>query len=710
MKKINERLILCLVIATGIATVVSQLLIIREFLSQFQGNEFIIALIFFNWLILGGLGTLAARWVARRVRRPGAAGLAWLSLLLAALSSPVIVAIRTFRHIIFIPGTSVGFYSSLSYTLAVMAPYCLLVGFLLPFSLYAVRVVQPGYPGARIYMADNLGDMSGGMLFAFLLVYWATPLWSMLLAHLPLVVCASLLFVAAGGRRGPGCLAAAGVLGLLAALLFFETASLAPPAGTLVDYRETRYGRISVHRDQDQVTLFADGAPLTSSENLALAEEIIHYPLSQLNRPRRVLLISAQGGVMQELAKYPLEAVDYVELNPGLSEAQFQYDLVRKIPGLNVLHQDGRAYLKEAASSYDAIIVNLPEPGTFQVNRFYTRRFFQLAADRLTPGGVLSFSMAGFDNYLAEPQRQKLSSLYNTAATVFSEIVLLPGQRVFFLCSSKPADLDIPALLTRAEIQTAYISGYFYGNLTEARILRLNGLMDPGAPLNDDWSPRLMRLMFSQWFGKFATSPTLFFIVLGVLALGYLALINREEFVLFTTGWMTMGTEILVIFAFQIFFGYIYFQIGLIVTVFLAGLLPGAWLGQRRITFSRRLLALTDGVLIILMGLFMLGVFYGGDRLPESVYLVFGFFVSLTCGFQFPVALNLRKDDNSAAARTFSADLMGAACGTLATSVVLIPYFGLLWAAAGLMILKGISLAIIGGRHANLDPASISLL
>ena len=413
---------------------------------------------------------------------------------------------------------------------------------------------------------------------------------------------------------------------------------------------------------------------------------------------------------MQELAKHSLEAVDYVELNPAISEAQFKYNLVRKIPGLNVLHTDGRSYLKDAAFQYDAIIVNLPEPETFQINRFYTRRFFQLAADRLTPGGVLSFSMEGFDNYLAEPQRQKLSSLYSTAATVFKEILLLPGQRIFFLCSSNAADTDIPTLLARAKIETAYIKGYYHGNLTAERITRLNDLMDRRAPLNDDWSPRLMRLMFSQWFGKFATSPTLFFIVLGVLAMGYLALINREEFVLFTTGWMTMGTEILVIFAFQIYFGYIYFQIGLIVTVFLAGLFPGAWLSQRRASASRPLLALTDGVLIALMGLFMLGVFYGGDRLPGSVYLVFGFAVSLTCGFQFPVALNLRKDDDSAAARTFSADLIGAACGTLATSVVLIPYFGLLWAAVGLMILKAISLAIIGGRHASVDPPTISLL
>jgi len=50
---------------------------------------------------------------------------------------------------------------------------------------------------------------------------------------------------------------------------------------------------------------------------------------------------------------------------------------------------------------------------------------------------------------------------------------------------------------------------------------------------------------------------------------------------LFSTGFLTMGSEILVIFVYQILYGYIYVQIGLIVTIFLAGLMPGAMLGEK---------------------------------------------------------------------------------------------------------------------------------
>jgi len=172
-----------------------------------------------------------------------------------------------------------------------------------------------------------------------------------------------------------------------------------------------------------------------------------------------------------------------------------------------------------------------------------------------------------------------------------------------------------------------------------------------------------------------------------------------------------MGSEILVIFAFQIFFGYVYTQIGLIVTVFLAGLMPGAWYGQRLQKMGRRTLAITDLFLIALLTGFITAVELIGDRLPAAFFISFGFLVSLACGCQFPVAFNLSGGDNSAATRTFSADLMGAAFGALFTGLVLIAYFGIVWAAAGLIGFKLISLLVsVRSSHEPAEPQKLSLL
>ncbi len=695
MKKNDDRAIVRVVIATGISSVVTQLITIREFLTQFQGNEIVIALILFNWLILGGIGTLLAQVPGRKKRQSSTAALAWMSLALSGLGMLQIVATRYLRDMVFIHGTSVGFYPTWLFTFVIVTPYCLLLGFVLPYSLFVIRAGNDDYPGARIYINDNIGDISGGVLFSFVLVYLVSPLQGILLAHLPLLGSVYVLFPATRRHRLSAVLGIGVVIFIFAAGVVFEKSSLTPAAGELIHYQETRYGRIAVHKDQEQYTLFEDGAPSISSQNLSLSEEIIHYPLAGLDSPDHVLLISAQGGVMAELKKYHLKTVDYIELNAAVTDVQFRFKMIEDIPGLQVIHVDGRAFLSQTDSIYDAIIVNLPEPGTFQINRFYTDRFFELARKHLSEGGVLSFSMQGYDNYLAEPQRQKLSSLYNTVKAHFKHVQLLPGQKVFFLCSDRPLIKDIPAALEQKDINTAYISGFFYGNLTDQRIDYLNQRLDSATPVNTDTTPHLMRLMFSQWFAKFQTSPLVFFLALAVLAIGYLFKISKEEYVLFSTGCMTMGSEILVIFAFQIFFGYIYLQIGIIITVFLAGLLPGAWLAQKLQRPRRRILVLTDGLLIILLAVFILAIVAFADRLPVAFYLIFGFLVSMACGFQFPVALSLKGSDNAAATRTFSADLIGAAGGTLLTSVVLIPYAGILPAAGVLIGLKLVSLVLM---------------
>jgi len=583
-------------------------------------------------------------------------------------------------------------------------PYTVLLGFVLPYSLYVLRSETPDYPATRVYITDNLGDVTGGAVFSFALVYLVTPVPAVCLAGLPLIAAVCFLHHAPTKEKAlPGLkrrrLIAYGgsilVLVISAAALFFETASLVQSEGRLVHYKESRYGRVEVYQNRELFTLFSDGIPVLSSQYPAAAEETIHYPLSQIPRTRHILLVSAVSGMMSELAKYHPETVDYVELDSEVSDVLFRFRLIREIPGLTKIHQDGRAYLSNTRKAYDAIIINLPEPDTFQINRFYTDRFFALAKSRLAPGGILSFSMQGYDNYLAEPQRQKLSSVFNTLSSHFKHVKMLPGQKIYFLCRDHDIKTEIPALLKQKGIETGYVSRFFRGNLTPQRIAYLNNLMDPSAPKNFDNSPWLMRMMFTQWFSKFSTSPLGFYLVLAALSLIYLVQLHREEFVLFSTGCMTMGSEIIVIFAFQIYFGYIYLQIGLIVTVFLAGLLPGAWLGDYFKGRARKVLVSTDVMLIVLMGLLILMLEFGGDRLPVLFYLGFGFVISLACGCQFPVALRLRGEDDPAVARAFSADLIGAACGTLVTSVAMIPYLGITGTIFGLIGLKALSLVLV---------------
>ena len=89
-----------------------------------------------------------------------------------------IYIIRELRDFFFVHGSSVGFYPTLAYIFLAIAPYCLLIGFILPYSLFVLRAETPDYSGTRIYITDNIGDIAGGALFSFALVFsflWEFP-------------------------------------------------------------------------------------------------------------------------------------------------------------------------------------------------------------------------------------------------------------------------------------------------------------------------------------------------------------------------------------------------------------------------------------------------------------------------------------------------------------------------------------------------------
>jgi spermidine synthase len=371
------------------------------------------------------------------------------------------------------------------------------------------------------------------------------------------------------------------------------------------------------------------------------------------------------------------------------------FGLLSPITGLESIHTDALAFLGETPKTYDAILLNLPEPSTFQVNRFYTLEAFRLMAAHLTPEGVLAFSVGGFDGYLSRENKEIVSCLYRTASRVFGHILMIPGQDTYLICANRPLDADIPALLNRNAIPTRYIADYYSGDVSRERRDSLLSMIRPDGAINTDARPVLMTLTITQWFARHQARP-IFFIGGLLLAAGlYLPRLTREEYLLFTTGFTTMGLDILVLFSVQIVFGYLYVQMGILITAFLAGLLPGAFLGDRmRLDHHRtRWLARADLALAVLALLFVLGSLAPGVRSHMAFYLLTGFAVSLTCGFQFPLVL-ASDNSNALAGRAFSADLTGAAFGVLLTSVILVPIAGLPGAAVILCLLKLSSLLL----------------
>jgi spermidine synthase len=670
------RLVIWSIIGIGLSSIAVQILTLREFLSQFYGNEITISLALFCWLGVTGLGSLLAKRFARLSMN------IYSLLLLTAGVWPLlqVILIRTCKEKFFIHGVAPGFYQTFFFILATTAPYCLLSGFILPYALKVLQSKQESFRAGDLYILDNIGDIIGGMVFSFWLVYWATPFQAIALTSALLLFMAGwllfqssrkylLLFIA---------LPVTIVFYLMTWNTPFERASLKAQYGNIVDYIESPYGRIVVTREGQQHTFWEEGLPLYSNANLVQSEEKIHYPLSQLEKVENILLVSGGlGETIGEVQKYRPGRIDYVELDPHLTRMAQSQGVLPEIPNLHVINTDGQAFLREPERKYDAIIVDLPEPDTFQLNRFYTGEFFGLVKKALNPGGVLSFSLTYSPNYQGEFTRKKLSCVYNTAKIHFQNILVLPGEKAYFVCRDGALDLDIPARLKSKSIQTGYVGGYYYGNMTPERIAEIRKQLPAGTAINTDFNPGLIQMVFKEWFLKQGAKPDYFFVIFFLLLAGYFFFIKKEEYILFSTGLSAMGMEMVVIFIFQVLYGYIYLKIGAIITAFLLGLLPGAVAGNLKNQKQPAKVLLADTALLILLILCYVWVSFPSRPLNQAFILLYCFVLSFFCGYQFPLITALIGENQSPAAGCLAADLTGAAVGTLLTGTVLIPLWGI---------------------------------
>jgi len=687
-------LIVISVIGTGISSIAIQIITVREFLSQFAGNEITISLVLFCWLLVGGFGSL----VSKSFTKKSVAIYSVIALATALFPLIQISAIRVFRDTIFIHGEAPGFYPIFFFILAFSAPYAFLIGFLLPYSLSVIRRQGGAFSSGQLYITDNIGDIAGGVLFSFILVYLLSPFQIIVItSSLLILICLVLLIYARGYLLFAVSLASVAVFLYVALEKDFELKTLQDQYGqNIVSYRESPYGRIVLTREEGQYTIWESGSPIYSTFSITAAEEKVHYPLSQVDHLENVLLVGGGiGETLDEILKYSPRSIDYVELDPALITTARTYGLLDPKGKVTTVFADGRRYIATSHHRYSAIILDLPEPDTFQINRFYTTEFFSCCKKILTRDGILSFSLLANPNYLSQEQVKKLSSIYNTIRAHFRHVLLIPGEEIYFLASDEALSADIPLNLRKRSIATSYIEGFYHGNVTTERIRFINQSIDPDEPVNTDLRPRVIHIMFQEWFRKYGTSPNWFVAVLIAVIAVYVSMIRKEEFVLFSTGFAVMGVEMLILFSFQVLYGSVYLKVGVVITSFLFGLLPGAILGNRWKSRGRNRLIKAEAGMILLLTIYLVWVAFYRAVMPELAFFLYGFFFSLLCGVQFPIAAEMIGEERSPAAGLLAADLVGAGTGTLAIGTLLIPLLGIQAAIVALILLKAASTAVL---------------
>ncbi len=714
----TRRLVLLSIASLGVGAVVTQLALLREMLSVFEGNEMVLGILLGNWLLLTGTGAWIGR-IARQAQNPLRL-LVPSQLLIAVLPLLQVVALRVLRNVAFTRGAMVGPFETVFASLIILAPFCLTSGFMLTLacSILARRREnddlissvmsdkKPHHDEALeigcIYIADSLGSIAGGLLFSFCLV--------LVLDHfgaLCVPAALNLAMAAVMAWRWQAQKFAFVALVLLAGLAFTRhidemTTQLQHGAVPVLFRSNSPYGRLVVTESSRQFNFNENGVPLFSTHNTEQIEETVHYAMAQRPDARRVLLIGGgASGTAREILKYDtVEQVTYIELDPLIIIAarRFAPESLAD-PRIRTSNTDGRLFVRQTTEQFDVVIVDVPEPATMQLNRFYTAEFYSELKRVLRNDGVVSFALSRYENYVSRELARLLGSAQRTLRQSFRHTLLLPGGRVFVLASNGELTTDIAARVATRGVKVQLMTrNYLDAMLTTDRLSALQLAPDKKSSPNEDFSPVLYYYHLRYWLSR---NPTRTGLLIGFMLTVLLAcpfLLRGGAIVVFAGGFAASALEVTLLLAFQILCGSVYHQVGIVVTVFMAGLTAGAWLANRPKKLSRRA---SLSVLATAIALFAAMLPFALVQLSAMSFdavrvvvpaLTFG--IAVLVGMEFPVASQAeRTDPTTTAAVLYAADFAGAALGALLASTLLIPVLGV---AATCWLTGGLNLAAAG--------------
>jgi spermidine synthase len=481
--------------------------------------------------------------------------------------------------------------------------------------------------------------------------------------------------------------------------------------------------------------------------------------MAQRPDARRVLLVSGGvAGVAKEILKYNVAGVDCVELDPLVIETGRRF-LPEHFadPRIWVIATDARQFVRQTTNRYDVVILALPDPSTAQLNRFFTVEFFSGVKRVLADGGVLSFALGRYENYVSPELAQLLASAHWSLKQSFANILVLPGGRVFFLASDGPLHGDIAAQVEVHGILTKLVNRHYLDAMfTADRMADIQRAVSQPAAMNRDFSPMLYFYHLRHWMSQFTLSFGALQAVLLLLLLVYLIRLpvlsilrsrataedgrstakdgRGPALVLFASGFAGSALEVVLLLAFQVLCGSVYHQVGVIVTVFMVGLAVGAAWANRAPTnleegragcpqhaatarsesapYQRqarclRYLAFAIAALALLLPALLFSLNRLSSAVPafvviQAVIALLTLILAVLVGAQFPLANQLQFDGTATgASQLYTADFVGAALGALLASTLLIPLLGVTGVCLLTAALNVFSGVLVRGRSAT---------
>lgn len=448
----------------GGATMLLQILVLRESFVLFAGNELSLAIQLGLWLILTALGGIIGRSLPPRS----------VSLLFALLGVASIYSILTLRIaplLIDLPlGKEITLTVAVPILAAALAPLNIIAGAIFPTGCAFFANKQQHNAIGRLYMYEALGAAVAGISFTLLLagniqgVNLAAIIASIVLITWALIFCRRAFIV---------------TVPLIAAIWMacdFNPASRVDSywwqkrhAGSKhIATFESPYQRLDIAEMSSQFTVYSNGSPafvIKTDHDIPVGYKKADFYLSLHDDPKRILIIgTGQPGLIERTLQYPIDSLYYITLETALidiakiiNKNEEGYNAVNTDnyadKRLTILTIDPRDFLNTTSQQFDIAILDLPLPSTACQNRFFTHQAFTAIKQRLSPTGILAFELPSLPHYISSETAMLLGSINYALKKAFNHTNknkntnILIAETMLFIASKTPTvpTLDILA-------------------------------------------------------------------------------------------------------------------------------------------------------------------------------------------------------------------------------------------------------------------------
>lgn len=719
----------------GFSTMSAQIVFLREFLITFYGNEFSIGFVLGAWLFSGAIGSLILGRFTDKLREKTNIFL-FCQLLASILLVLVFLGIRLIKPAFNIVSGEIIPLSIIAIaSFIILLPLCMLFGFMFTLGCKIYQSENNATSIARVYIFETIGAMAAGVVTSFILISLIKSVY--IVGILVILNILSAFFLSLFLRKNFYRIITCSIILFL--LIFgislyslkgwdkLDEFSLKKQwqGFSLIAYGNSIYGNIALAKKDGQIAFFNNGFFLYAVPDKEMAEAAVHFTLLEHPQPKDILLVGAGvAGLAEESLKHPVRTVTYVELDPLLTrmaEKELSPDYLNYLKDrrLSIENIDARLFIKKTVKKYDCVVVNLGDPLSAQLNRYYTVEFFQEVKNILKDGGIFSFKVSSSENYINADLKYFLQSLYLTLKNVFKDVKVIPGDTAIFLASDKTDVLtvDYKILEERSKernLDIKYVRDYYlFSKLSPQRVSYIEKILNENisAAINYDFRPASYFYATIFWLSYFRDSIfsalfktvneniiwTTFFIAIFFVSLSGLITARNKNIkniivpAILAAGFSQMSLQVIILLSFQLIYGYLFYSLGFLLTAFMAGLSLGALFIVKiipRIKNEIKIFIYTQAAIFVyclLLPLLLNSLniskgpamgWLGADILFPLVSLAGGFIG----GMQFPLANRIYLKHNAQVGETagllYGVDLLGACLGAFLVSIFLIPILG----------------------------------